>query len=97
MAFVNTEIGGSKLDFEYLVDSETSLSYWGDNQVMGQVGPMPIGHSDKDIKMLWEVGYAQIAEHEATHCTYNMDRCYQAMNVPVIFNISQHTGYTSGG
>lgn len=35
MAFVNTEIGGSKLDFEYLVDSETSLSYWGDNQVMG--------------------------------------------------------------
>lgn len=64
---------------------------------MGQVGPMPIGHSDKDIKMLWEVGYGLVAEHESTHCTYDMGRCYQAMNVPVIFNISQHSGYTSGG
>lgn len=63
---------------------------------MGQVGEMPVGHSGKDIKMLWEVGYAHVTEHEATHCDYNMTRCYTAMNVPVIFNISSHVGYTSG-
>jgi len=48
MVFVNTELGGSKLDFEYQVDSETSFSYWTNNEVMGTVGEMPIGH-DKDI------------------------------------------------
>lgn len=58
MAFVNTEIGGSKLDFEYLVDYQTSINSWTDNRVMGQVGEMPVGHEGKDIKMLWEVGYA---------------------------------------
>jgi hypothetical protein len=96
MAFVNTEIGGSKLDFEYLVDYETSYSWWVDNRVTGQVGEMPIGH-DKDIKMLWEVGYAAVKETEATHCNYDMTKCYKAMNVPVIFNISTHEGYTNGG
>ena len=48
MVFVNTELGGSKLDFEYQVDSETSFSYWTNNEVMGTVGEMPIG-LDKDI------------------------------------------------
>ena len=48
MVFVNTELGGSKLDFEYQVDSDTSFSYWTNNEVMGTVGEMPIGH-DKDI------------------------------------------------
>lgn len=62
---------------------------------MGQVGEMPIGHN-KNIKMLWEVGYAHVSDVEATHCSYDMQRCYQAMNVPVIFNISSHRGYTSG-
>jgi len=33
MPFVNTEIGGSKLDFEYLVDYETSIWNWADNRV----------------------------------------------------------------
>lgn len=73
--FVNTEIGGSKLDFEYLVDSTTRFSSWTNNRVIGQVGEMPIGHN-KDIKMLWEVGWAKVAETEAKHCTYDMSRCY---------------------
>jgi hypothetical protein len=75
MAFVNTEIGGSKLDFEQFVDYETSIGWWRDNKVRGQVGEMPIGH-DKDIKMLWEVGYAAVKETESTHCNYDMTRCY---------------------
>lgn len=78
------------------MDSETSFSYWTDNNIMGSVGEMPVGH-DKDIKMLWEVGYAMIAEQEATHCSYDMSKCYHAMNVPSISNISSHSGYTSGG
>lgn len=56
---------------------------------MGQVGEMPIGHN-KDIKMLWEVGFAKVVEEESKHCTYDMSKCYHAMNVPVIFNISNH-------
>lgn len=95
MAFVNTEIAGSKLDFEFMVDYETRFSNWNDNNVMGRVGEMPIGYSS-DIKMLWEVGYAFVEETEATHCDYNMTKCYMAMNVPVIFNISAHQGFTSG-
>jgi hypothetical protein len=35
IAFVNVEIGGSKLDFEYLVDYETRFSNWNENRVMG--------------------------------------------------------------
>ena len=97
MAFVNTEVGGSKLDYEFQVDSDTSFWYWSKAmKVMGSVGEMPVGH-DKDIKMLWEVGYAMVSEQEATHCSYDMSRCYMAMNVPSISNISAHQGYTSGG
>jgi len=96
MVFVNTEIGGSKLDFEFLVDYDTHFRYYYDNKAMGQVGEMPIGHSS-DIKMLWEVGHAMVSDTEAKHCSYDMKRCYYAMNVPVVFNISSHIGYTSGG
>jgi len=96
MIFVNTELGGSKLDYEFQVDYDDYFSNWAENKVVGAVGDMPIGH-DKDIKMLWEVGYAMVAEQEATHCSYDMSKCYHAMNVPSISNISQHQGYTNGG
>jgi hypothetical protein len=46
--------------------------------------------------MLWEVGHAKVSEVQAKHCSYDMSKCYYAMNVPVIFNISSHIGYTSG-
>jgi hypothetical protein len=95
MVFVNTEIAKSKLDFEFTVDYDTSFRYWWDNVATGQVGEMPIGHST-DIKMLWEIGHAMVADTEAKHCSYDMSKCYYAMNVPVIFNISSHVGYTSG-
>jgi len=96
MIFVNTEIGGSKLDYEFFVDYDDSFSNWNENRVIGEVGDMPVGHN-KTIKMLWEVGYAQVAEQEATHCSYDMSKCYHAMNVPSISNISSHQGYTNGG
>jgi hypothetical protein len=57
MIFVNTEIGNSKLDYEFFVDYDDSFSNWNENRVIGEVGDMPVGH-EKTIKMLWEVGYA---------------------------------------
>lgn len=96
MPFVNTEIGGSKLDFEFFVDYQTSYQWAYKNFFTGKVGDMPIGYTDKDIKMLWEVGWAIVSQSEATTCTYDMSKCYQAMTVPVIFNISAHTGNTNG-
>jgi hypothetical protein len=96
MIFVNTEIGGSKLDYELTVDYDDTFHSYYDNKVIGVVGEMPIGH-DKDIKMLWEIGYAMVAEQEATHCSYDMSMCYMAMNVPSISNISAHVGFTNGG
>lgn len=95
MAFVNTEIAKSKLDFEFTVDYDKHFRYWWDNVVSGQVGEMPVGHST-DIKMLWEIGHAMVQDDEAKQCSYDMSKCYYAMNVPVIFNISSHVGYTSG-
>lgn len=95
MVFVNTEIAGSKLDYENTVDYDTHFRYYWENRVAGIVGEMPIGHSS-DIKMLWEVGHALVSDAEAKHCSYDMSKCYYAMNVPVIFNISSHVGYTSG-
>lgn len=93
--FVNTEIGGSKLDFEGMIDYTTTFSWWQDNRVTGRVGEMPIGLKN-DIKMLWEVGYAMVKETEAVHCSYDNSTCYKALNVPVIFDISSSVGYTSG-
>jgi hypothetical protein len=95
LPFINVEIGGSKLDFEFQVDYMTDIDKWIMNYNIGQVGSMPIGHEGNDIKMLWEIGYA-VQSPEATHCNYDMSRCYSAMNVPVIFNISSHIGFTSG-
>jgi hypothetical protein len=101
MPFVNTEIGGSKLDFEFLVTDKTGSRFQGYNSqlaswVKGKVGEMPIGH-DKDIKMLWETGYANVAQNRAKHCTYDMKKCYYAQNVPVIFDVDKHSGYITGG
>lgn len=55
--FVNIELAGSKMDFEFSVDYETSFSAWYPNGARGKVGELPIGNNDS-IKMLWEVGYA---------------------------------------
>jgi len=90
------ELAGSKLDFEYSVDYETTYSSWTDNRARGQVGELPIGNNDS-IQMLWEVGYASQSSQEATHCSYDNSTCYRVKAVPVIFNISSNTGYTSGG
>jgi hypothetical protein len=104
MPFVNMEIGGSKLDFEFFVEPTSGRNFRGHRSqifsdaawVKGRVGQMPIGH-DKDLKMLWEIGYSQVSDARAKHCSLDMKKCYYAMNVPVIHDISQNKGYITGG
>ena len=62
---------------------------------MGKVGDVPIGH-DHDLKFLSYTGYAHVNEVQSTTCTYDMQRCYQAMAVPVIFDKSVSEGYKTG-
>mmetsp|Transcript_20898 Transcript_20898/g.32322 ORF Transcript_20898/g.32322 Transcript_20898/m.32322 type:complete len:197 (-) Transcript_20898:5035-5625(-) len=47
--------------------------------------------------MTWEVGYAYNKNVTSLHCSYDESECYMAKTVPVITEISSHTGYTTGG
>jgi hypothetical protein len=47
--------------------------------------------------MQWETGKARVLDHYSTYCDIYNRTCYQAKNVPVIFNISDRVGYSSGG
>jgi len=47
--------------------------------------------------MEWFTGANTEAPGEIWHCSYNNETCYRAKTVPVIYDISAHTGYTSGG
>jgi len=45
MYFINAKIGGSLLDFEFIVDDETTFSSYAKNRAKGRVGELPIGES----------------------------------------------------
>jgi hypothetical protein len=47
--------------------------------------------------MMWETGKADIGIAESLWCNYNQSYCYQAKSLPVVFNVSHHIGYTTGG
>jgi|TARA_B110000285_G_scaffold230851_1_gene298228 hypothetical protein len=47
--------------------------------------------------MMWETGNAAIQAIESTTCDFNNTNCYQAKSIPVIFEISENVGYTTGG
>jgi hypothetical protein len=47
--------------------------------------------------MQWETGRAIVSNEYSYHCNIDNTTCYQAKTVPVIFNMSAHTGYSSGG
>lgn len=47
--------------------------------------------------MQWEVGKAVISDVESKFCNYDKTDCYSSKSVPVIFEISEHTGYKTGG
>ena len=47
--------------------------------------------------MLWETGYANKNPTTMEYCNYGGDACYESMTVPVIYEINQASGYTTGG
>ena len=47
--------------------------------------------------MLWETGNSVTQATTIKTCTYANTDCYEAKTVPVIFDISESTGYTTGG
>lgn len=96
LPFINAEIGGSKLDFEFSVDYETNFRDYLKNGAMGVVGEMPVGINNT-VQMRWETGLALPRIQTMLHCSYDNSTCYQAKVVPVIFDMSAHSGYSNGG
>ena len=94
--FINARIGGSLLDFEDTISSETTFSTMRRNWVRGVVGELPPNPA-LNISMMWETGESWVSPVEALTCSFDNSTCYVAKSVPVIFNMSQNTGYSSGG
>jgi hypothetical protein len=55
MQFINAKVGGTLLDFEFMVDETTSYASYQRNKAIGQVGELPIGES-YNVSMQWETG-----------------------------------------
>jgi hypothetical protein len=96
MLFINARVSKALMDFEFAVSAETTFSQWHRNRVRGQIGELPIA-DNHTISMQWETGKARVLDHYATHCDIKNVTCYQAKNVPVIFDVSSNVGYSSGG
>ena len=96
LPFINAKIGGNQIDFEYSVDSETTFSNWKLNTVRGTIGEGTISNN-QNITMMWETGTGAIQDVESKMCDFNNTNCYQAKSLPVIFNVSENVGYTTGG
>jgi len=59
LQFINARIGGSLVDFEFIIDDSTTFSQYYRNSVRGVVGELPIGES-YNISMQWETGQAYV-------------------------------------
>jgi hypothetical protein len=93
--FINARIGKALIDFEGEMDFETSFRAYQKNGVSGHLGEVPVGNYD--IQQMWETGKARVDPARATTCSYDGSDCYQAKVVPVVYTISDHDGWTSGG
>ena len=96
MPFINAKISKALIDFEFNVDHETWFSHWSKNRIRGQIGELPIA-TNHTLSMMWETGKAHVLDQYATYCNIDNSSCYQARTVPVIFDVSTHSGFSSGG
>jgi len=96
MPFINARIGGALIDFEDSVTFETSFSHWNKNRVRGEVGELPIAENHT-LAMMWETGLSDIVEHTAKYCNFDNSTCYYAKTVPVVFGVTENSGYHTGG
>ena len=93
--FVNFKLDESLFEFDSeVVNADTYIYSWSENKVPGTVGALTNGNHD--MRMSWENGYARILEETALHCNYDQSDCYYAKTVPVIREMSSHSGYTTG-
>ena len=84
------------MDFTENVDFSTGLTHWRKNSLRGRIGDQPVSKDDK-LSMLWETGNSWTQRNTVKTCSYDNTDCYEARTVPVIFDISQNTGYLTGG
>jgi len=96
LPFINTRVSGNTIDFEFNVDSDTRIHGWTNNNAMGQVGDMPPA-LDNNVTMLWETGWASEFDASIQTCSYDNQTCYKIKTVPAIYEISAHSGYSTGG
>ena len=96
LPFINAKIGGNLIDFEDQVTADTTFANWNLCTARGQIGEGTIS-GNQNITMMWETGTAAIAKEESMMCDFNNTNCYQANSLPVIFEISENVGYTTGG
>ena len=96
LQFINTKVGGNLLDFEQTLSNENKFYGYVKNHVRGQVGEGPV-NNNQDVSMMWEVGRSDVNVQTSKHCNFDETHCYKAFNVPVIFSMSENTGYTTGG
>ncbi len=47
--------------------------------------------------MNWEVGGSLVETVESVTCDFRNENCYKAKTVPVIFDMSAHQGFITGG
>jgi hypothetical protein len=94
--FINAKVGGNLLDFEFSVATETGYRAWSKNTARGQVGENTISKKS-DLTMQWETGKATVSQMESTFCNFDQSDCYKAKSVPVVFGVSAHKGYKTGG
>lgn len=52
---------------------------------------------DSKMSMLWENGYALKHRIGMKHCTYDMQRCFEAQTLPTIESLSDNWGWANGG
>ena len=103
MPFINCKIGNTLINFEDSYSRGSAFAgrdkvtrHWGQKQIFGRVGDQPIKKS-YPITMLWETGYADKNPTTMEYCNYEGTECYESMTIPVIYEINQATGYTTGG
>ena len=47
--------------------------------------------------MQWETGRATVSHDESYFCNFDQSECYYAKSIPVIFDMSSHKSYITGG
>jgi len=93
---VNSKIDGSLVQFGAEVTDDYSFGHYTRNWFPTTIGDQPISNSSLPT-MEWFTGANSEIPEEIWHCSYDNETCYRAKTVPVIYDISADSGFSSGG